>query len=516
MPKSARLEIHQINVGQGDSILIINRDLDKVEKAIEDKGETPPANMIDYVPFALSKKVPLLGTVAKALLIDGGDDCYAGNVGAYLVQQGIAERPSHRDGVFCENLSVLVSHWHDDHMQGVKGVYGQRDVEPIQTKKPKRKRGKSAAYKKPPVNIRPATMYVPKPSGRAGRNRKVYRDAMARIATIGAGTDEQSKRVNIGPAGLDDGPKGPPFTIDLGTGINDIPITAHVLAAAQSVYFKAGAKPIKSKAANVDQNDTSIVLVIEYGSFRYFCGGDIAGNGMKAGGNEDRNTMDPDEMNNFSLSHADVESTLGPALEAYFPRTGDDDYEAGKPKVLSPGSCTVAKLSHHGSMSSNDVYMLATLRPQVIVCSSGLRARFHWHPTDQVINRITVAATPEWNVRQAKPGPKPDPVPNTVGAVYLTEVAEKFVHGKKKQVFEVDLQGAKIMGSIVVRPIDETVLDVQEATAPKASTLSFQVYGNGQRTDLGKAGAGYKVRDAVPLATSGYYPIEPVQHDLQH
>src|SRR6202046_1968874 len=517
------MEIHQINVGQGDSILIINRDLAKVKQAIEDKPETPPPNPLDYVPFALSKKVPLLGTGTQALLIDGGDDCYGGNVGAYLIEQGLPNRPSGSDGVYCKNFSVLVSHWHDDHMQGVKGAYGQRDATPIETRKPKRKRGKGAAYKKPPLFIRPATMYVPKPRDREGPRRKIYRNEMARVATAGS-LAEPSKRVDIGPGGLAKGATGPPFTIDLGKGIGDIPIVAHVLAAAQSVYFDTGPVQIASKGRGVDQNDTSVVLVIEYGSFRYFCAGDIAGNGVAAGGNTSKNAMDTKKKNNYSLTHADVESTLGPALERYFQPTVK--YEADKPKCRYPGQCTVMKLSHHGSNSSNDVYLLATLRPKVVVGSSGLRHRFHWHPTAEVINRITTAATGKWDVRPVKVKPPPPsqpppppppplpPVPNEIAAVCLTEVADKI--GKRGKTFDVDLQGAKIMGSIVVRPIDESVLAVQQATAAGKSKLSFQVYGNGLRTDLTKAGLSYSVRATVDKAKSGFYPIEPDVHEVAY
>ena len=105
MAVSACLEIHEINVGQGDSVLIINRDLVKLTAAIvSNKGaKAVPADPIDHVPYCLANSVPLAGTVTKALLVDGGDDEYGGDVINYLTDLGVLDGAK----VWRPDLSVL-------------------------------------------------------------------------------------------------------------------------------------------------------------------------------------------------------------------------------------------------------------------------------------------------------------------------------------------------------------------------------------------------------------------------
>src|ERR1700722_2037139 len=124
MPKTACLEIHQINVGQGDSTLIINRDLAKVQAALEKAKLTLPADSIDWVPLAVQNRetVSLVGTVKKALLIDAGDDEYGGDVLAYMTTQGVLDGKSK----WYPDLMLMVSHYHDDHMAGLRCIFKER------------------------------------------------------------------------------------------------------------------------------------------------------------------------------------------------------------------------------------------------------------------------------------------------------------------------------------------------------------------------------------------------------
>lgn len=145
--RSACLEIHLINVGQGDSVLIINRDLDAVEQAIEEKPKlTVPEDPIDYMPYAIANGVSLEETVNAALLVDGGDDEYGGDVVDYLITHGVVNKKT----VFAPKLKVLVSHYHDDHMAGLRSVFKKR-VEP---KKP----GDKVKFKE---RFRPGEIYLP-------------------------------------------------------------------------------------------------------------------------------------------------------------------------------------------------------------------------------------------------------------------------------------------------------------------------------------------------------------------
>jgi hypothetical protein len=275
------------------------------------------------------------------------------------------------------------------------------------------------------------------------------------------------------------------YTIDLGVAATGIPIRLYVLAAAQSVY-RPDAPPfdIASTTRNPDQNDRSIVLVLEYGSFRYFLGGDIAGTGSAAGGNVGPEIMAP-TRSRFSSTHADVETSLSVTLQRAFPET--TSAVSGAPKYPFAGTCTVAKANHHGSSSSFDAAFLGTLRPKAVVVSSGVRARFHRHPTQQVIDRLaTVDGRTTWPLRTPPPAGTPPTTParggnvaRTVERVYITEVAST----AKGRPFDVDLRGASILGDIVIRPTDESVTAAQAATT-FGTPLVFQVYGTGAQSAL--------------------------------
>ena len=53
------------------------------------------------------------------------------------------------------------------------------------------------------------------------------------------------------------------------------------------MYLRVTARKNKDGSKAWDENDRSLCFVLEYGSFRYFHGGDIAGDGGLAGGNTD-------------------------------------------------------------------------------------------------------------------------------------------------------------------------------------------------------------------------------------
>jgi len=125
MTQSARLEIHVMNVGQGDSVLVINRALDELARVIAREADPAsiPVDPIDYVPYALKNDISLADTVSNAMLVDGGDDEYGGDVVSYLIAQGVVNR----DSVYQPNLSLVVSHYHDDHTAGLRSVFKQRN-----------------------------------------------------------------------------------------------------------------------------------------------------------------------------------------------------------------------------------------------------------------------------------------------------------------------------------------------------------------------------------------------------
>jgi beta-lactamase superfamily II metal-dependent hydrolase len=469
MTLNARLEIHQMNVGQGDSILIINRDLTKVAAKITDainKGKITgalPSEPIHYVPYAVFKGVDLEGTINRALLIDGGDDEYGGDVLNYLQKHGALRT---NPAPYCPDLYLLISHPHDDHMAGLRSVFKERVETQVMV-------GKKKTTKVELVErFRPARVYQTSKNKKA--DPKTFRFAWLEEDVNGAFTAATNKtqRFFIDPGGFKEGANDM-MTIDLGTGVDSIPIKLYALAAGQGVYDSKGHyTPITSTSKAVDQNDRSIVLILEYGSFRYFLGGDIAGSGLAAGGNTGSNAMNVSNKHSYSM-HADVESALGRALEKFF--TATTAWTANAPKYPAAGYCTVMKANHHGSSSSVDVYLLGTLRPCVAIVSSGVRSRFHRHPTQEVINRMSSATTARWGLR---PAGKTDTA-NTIKQVYVTEVGDLV----KNKAFSVDLRGAKIIGDIVIRPVDESIHNVHVSTAP-GQQVSVQIYGSGDQTTL--------------------------------
>lgn len=499
MPASARLEIHEINVGQGDAVLIVNRDLEAVARAIASQTGHDPAQAlepIDFVPYAVAAGIGLEGTVRRALLIDGGDDEYGGDLLAYLDRHGVLETdPGTR---CCPRLDVLVSHYHDDHLAGLRSIFKERVERPA-------RRGRRAVAQAALVErYRPARVFQttlnPVADPATARFQAFEQDVFG-AHSAGAYATE---RKFIDPGGIEQGTTNP-TVIDLGTGVGGIPIQLFCLAAAQTVWNEAEGRMIAvpSVGRTPDQNDRSVVLVLQYGSFRYFVGGDIAGSGGAAGGNEGGNAVDP-AVRRYYSAHADVESTLGPALEAAFPAT--TAWAPGAPKYPSAGYCTAMKANHHGSASSVDVHLLGTLRPMVMLVSCGVKSRFHRHPTQQVINRATPGYTAEWTLRDGSTAA------NTVQRVYVTEVAER-VRGEP---FEVELRGACIMGDIVLRPVDETVQAVQDAAEP-GTRLSVQVYGTGEQTGIAASAEVTSLRPTEPVnAADAWYPIGPWYHSDVH
>lgn len=482
MAETASLELHFINVGQGDAVLIINRDLDALARLVR---KANLARGLDHLPYAIKAKLDLTGTVKKAVLIDGGDDEYGGDVVDYLETYGVVKKGT----PFAKNLTVVVSHYHDDHIGGVRSVF--KELVPVATTGAKKK-GKAAAKTMLVDRYRPALFYATTahtedpPTVRL----EALRDDVEH-ATL------QSKPTvvrYIDPGGL---LGGKPCVIDAGKGVDDVPITLTAFAAARTVYnpVTKASTPVAMVTSTPDQNDRSVVLVLEYGSFRCFLGGDIAGSGGPAGGNKGSLAVDASAKMFFS-NHADVESVLCPVLEKNLPATTKP--AKGKPKFTEPGYCTVVKASHHGSSSSNDVYTLATLRPRVAVITVGVKARFHNHPTQQVMDRL---AAPKWKPRKGAA------FDNTLDGVYITEIAQKY----KKKRFGVDVGAAKLVGDVIVRPVDETVKAIQDATKFGAAKLGIQVYGTGLYSTMDSADT--ELRPSSPKNKTGVYPIGPFEHE---
>ncbi|MCF2525868.1 hypothetical protein [Yinghuangia soli] len=507
MPDSARLEVHHINVSQGDAILIIIRDLDKVKALL---GSTVPTSPMDYVPEAVRREKSLQGTVVSALLIDGGDDEFGGDVVKYLIRHGAASGKGYQS-----KLSVLVSHPHEDHMAGLRSIFKER-IEPT------RKGQKVQLVER----MWPAYWYRESPSSETDPTSGTWHsleDDLKGAST--KGKTNSTKVVDIKRGGLND--KGKTTVINIGS-IGVIPVDLFVIASGQGVWNENKQKIIgidsvrkgtakkkkggkgkrrpRGKKLAVDQNDRSLVTMLQYGSFRYFLGGDIAGSGGAAGGNYGDNAVDMSKKKSYS-QHANVEKEIGPALEAYFPRT--KEFKAGVPKFRSPGYATLMKANHHASSSSCDVHLFATLQPLLFVVNSGVKTRSHGHPTQETINRAHFETSPDWELR----GTGGKETPNTVDQIYVTEIASSY----RSKPFTTDLSGGKILGDIVVRPTDQSVAACHSAVGENKTELKVQVYGTGELT------ARYSDKNSLrPIPTSDInkagstYPMGPWEHTDKH
>lgn len=495
MAESATLEIHFINVSQGDSILVLNRDLGAVRGLL---GSAAPLKDIDLVPTAIGLGRSLQGTVRRAVLIDAGDAQFGDVVVDYLRKHGaIPATPGPAPA-----LDVVIGHHHADHEDGLRTLFQEVLVTTTPTTAAPHKSGSA---KRKTVAAGPAistrARYVPDrfivtKSSKADPPTRVWRELDALVTAAG------STRVSVWPgATVPSGLLGfssAQFVIDLGVGVGGIPIRMLCVCADQHVY-KASTR-IGVPGKHPDQNGRSLCFVVEYGSFRCFLGSDIAGDGGIGGGNPA-----PTTVQRWFSSHPDIESSLGPRMAKLFPRSAT--VSANAPKFPVAGQCDVLKASHHASTSSNDTYFLAELRPKVIVIPSGIYKRFHRHPTQENLDRFTASTTSNWKVRGTT-----GTTPNTVSGLFITEIADRY----KGTTFTrtLDATNTFIIGDIIVRPTDESVQAVQSA-ANFGQNLSIQVYGTSRFTPTGSS-ADRSLKAATGPNTNAPYPRGPWLFTSQH
>lgn len=525
MAKTASLEIHQINVGQGDSILIVNRDAAALKTLCVANGFDPSKDAIDCLPFAQAtvnaggakgKAVTagLPATVKAAVLIDGGDALYGTDVVSYLGWVGVLQ-PAVPDA---PKLTVVTTHYHADHYGGLRDLFAQKK-EVVKPKTVSKGKKRSAATEKVvTIELRhaPAAVY------QATRNAKADGDGPLLLSYNKYAADYAAQVLDVSPGGRRGGTS---CILALGNaGAADLPVTLTALASSQSVSPGDGKAlvAIKSVGSKPDQNDRSIVFVLEYGSFRYFLGGDIAGTGSVYGGNGTFSMPDGTGSGKKAArkftSHADVETQVGIALERRYPKTKDAPNAA---KVTAAGHCCVFKADHHASMSSVDVYLLSTLEPRVGIITSGVKESFHSHPTAEVLGRLHA---PNWYLRPDKPATtlptaqiantlaatvvSTSQTANQRGGVYANEVAKTY--GGTAFLTDAALTGVKIIGDQIVRPVDEQVAAIQTAATAGTATLDIQVYGSGVQTELDPSGdTSLRPVDTTKTAP---YPVGPFWH----
>ena len=228
----------------------------------------------------------------KTLLIDGGDTGKGNRVVVPLLKARGIERLDY----------IVATHYDADHIGGLDEVINhfQGQHGPILDR------------------------------GRAGRKQTPTSKAYAQYVAAG-GLSADRNPVALGARAID---------LDGGVSVR--------VVAAGGCVLGHGAKPVITKP---DENSVSVAMVISYGQFDYFIGGDLTGGG-KSG-----NRKTPD-----------VETSVARVV-------GDID---------------VLKLSHHGSETSSNEMFLAATAPEIAVVSVGNKGknkRYH-HPRRSVLTRL--------------------------------------------------------------------------------------------------------------------------------
>jgi beta-lactamase superfamily II metal-dependent hydrolase len=219
------LEIHQINVGQGDATLVLIRDSAKMRKALEDDPHTKkiiPADKLKWLKLAMDSNVNLNETVKKVVLIDAGaGPNQADKINQYMIREGID--PERFD-------YFLLSHYHDDHYGGFKKLKETHGWIPDTAIDRGNDTEASAKCKGDYIDLVPAT------------RRKI---ASVKNTEIVLKAD------------------GPSVVMTCVTG------NRYVL----------GQDPAKrARSADGGENDDSVGWLIQYGAFRFYTGGDLNGN----------------------------------------------------------------------------------------------------------------------------------------------------------------------------------------------------------------------------------------------
>lgn len=259
------LEIHHINVGTGDSTLIVVRNTVLMRNCLTAKG-IAPANKYEMLKLARENNIVLNGTVIQSVLIDAGNDSgKAKKIETYLTDVGI------------DKINyILTSHYHRDHLGGYPYLLGKVSSAP---------------------NARAYDRGDGKPGGKS--DFKNYRDSLSGYTLV-------KISVSVPPAPIT-------TSIDLGTGNNGQSIKLTCIAVDTAALDGTAV----NGASN--QNDFGIAWLLRYGRFSYLTSGDLGG--FDNGGYVDMETPMIQQVNSqlglnhicaFKLNHHGSEHSSNP------------------------------------------------------------------------------------------------------------------------------------------------------------------------------------------------------------
>jgi|GEM_PF-811295 len=289
-----QLEIHHINVENGDATMILIHD-----------------TAVDTFP--------------ARVLIDGGmRDSYA-FLNNYF-------KNCFRDTMPVAHFKYMIlSHHHEDHYTGFKSL-GNRAFIQVDTIIDVGGYKLESAYAAiAPPDSSAATLkrgYQDKNGRLKKRFRDVYMNALKK-AYDSSLLKSRSKVITSFPRDIGK-------TITIGT-VNGVPVTLTCVAAAAYTYARNGDSVSYGVSSGNNCNDYSLGFVLRYGEFRYFTGGDLGG--QKGSGSIDQET-----------TLAGGLDTLLHQLSYSFDSTATQD--------SATGHICAFKVSHHGSdHSTNPVFM---------------------------------------------------------------------------------------------------------------------------------------------------------------
>ena len=217
------LEIHQVNVGQGDATMIIIRDTARLRDSFAVRNVPLPANPYKWLETAIDSSVNLKNTVKKAILIDAGASQKTGTA---------VFNYKNKVGVDTFNYFIL-SHYHDDHYAGFKTLMETYKVY-----------ADTFIIRNPSFN---------KPKGALNKILKLHRDT----GRVFLNAIHNQTHIYLGTEG------GQPIYL---TCIGSSLITA----------FQPSNKTLLATAKK-DENNCSALWALQFGAFRYYTGGDVNG-----------------------------------------------------------------------------------------------------------------------------------------------------------------------------------------------------------------------------------------------
>jgi beta-lactamase superfamily II metal-dependent hydrolase len=511
------LEIHTINVSQGDSILIIHRDLYELERKIDESAAhkaDKPADSNEWMPFAVKKGIDIEGTVKKAVIIDGGDSIFVKNVVKYMEKLGVKNDahkgdPTKVDYDTLEKLDAVVTHYHADHYGSfLFNLTKKYKVDEVPVLK----------------HFQPAIVYdcgldgtrdpVTKDKKSSSKEYKKYRDNIKEITVKGPSSnramspgdkidlDEDQKQINlfcVASNGLVwSGRPGAGVAIDL-----------------------------KPPPRTEEQNSRSIALILEFGDFRYYLAGDLGGVQKKTKAEGDGLDYGTKKTAKDG-SYWDIEIPLAKNLPGIYPK------DKNRAKTEAGHMCGL-KCSHHGSQLHTNTFLLQKLQPKVCTISSGYKIQFHAHPTQEVLCRVdydnsdVVGAapakkqySPKWpDDTSGAPGPVINNTLTEAGKTpkyYVNEMRIENIPGSKHNPLEREYPNGLLIGTTVIRPYLSDILKIEQ-NKPKVTTneIRMQVYGYSDYSDVHMTNKyDDKLEDPegknVNYPATNHYPVGPWVH----